>query len=216
MRASGVPREALFVETKFNRVWHGVDLVRDAFEANAARLGVDYIDLLLIHWPNPAQDRYVAAWEGMIRLREEGLVRAIGTSNFKPAHIERLIRETGVSPEVNQVQLNPTLARDATRAYDTDHGIVTQSWSPIGQGRDLLAKPTVLELAERYGKTPAQIVLRWHMELGLAAIPKTSDPVRMMKNIDVFDFGLKADDVAALSALDRGEAAAVDSDVFGH
>lgn len=217
LKASGVPREELFVTTKFNKEWHGVELAAEAFERSADRLGLDYVDLLLIHWPNPQQDRYVEAWQGLIRLLEDGRVRAIGTSNFKPTHLERIIAATGVAPDVNQIQLSPLVARESARAYHAEHGIVTQSWSPIGgQGTDVLREPVVVALAERYGRTPAQIVLRWHMELGLVTVPKSSNPERLRQNLDIFDFSLAAEDVAAISALDRGDAAGADSDLFGH
>jgi 2,5-diketo-D-gluconate reductase A len=217
LRASGLPREDVFITTKFNKRWHGADLVEKALVGSCQRLGVDYIDLFLVHWPNPAQERYVAAWRGLTRLLEDGRVRAIGTSNFKPVHLDRLIAETGVVPDLNQIQLNPLVTREAVRAYDTEHGIVTESWSPIGgQGADVLSAPEITEIAARHEKTPAQIVLRWHMQLGLVAVPKSSTPSRMRENIDIFDFDLSADDVGAISALDRGEGAAVDSDRFGH
>jgi len=217
LKASGVPRDELFVTTKFNKRWHGVELAAEACQRSTDRLGLDYVDLLLIHWPNPQQDRYVQAWRGLVRLLEDGRVRAIGTSNFKPAHLERVIDETGVVPDVNQIQLSPTVTRDSARDYHAGRGIVTQSWSPIGgQRNDVLREPVVAEVAERHGRTPAQIVLRWHMELGLAAVPKSSDPVRLKQNLDIFDFSLSADEVAAISALDQGDAAGADSDAFGH
>ncbi|MEP6526293.1 MAG: aldo/keto reductase [Nocardioidaceae bacterium] len=217
VKASGVPREDVFVTTKFNKRWHGVELVEEAFAHSAKRLGLDYIDLLLIHWPNPDQNRYVAAWQGLTRLLEDGQVRAIGTSNFKPAHLDRLQAETGVAPDVNQIELNPLVTREAARAYHSEHGIVTESWSPIGgQGADVLSAPEIIEIAARYERTPAQIVLRWHMQLGLVAVPKSSTASRVRENINIFDFELSTDDVAAISALDRGEDAAVDSDRFGH
>jgi 2,5-diketo-D-gluconate reductase A len=216
LAASGVEREELFITTKLNAEWHGVDLVREAFAGSAERLGVEYIDLFLIHWPNPDRDQYVDAWRGLVQLREEGLVRSIGVSNFKPAHIDRVIEATGIAPDVNQIQLNPWLTRDALRTYDRAHGIVTESWGPLGQGRGLLEEPLIGEVAERYGRTPAQVVLRWHMELGLTTVPKSSSVERMAENIAIFDFQLDSADVALLSSLDRGEAAAVDSDVFGH
>ncbi|MGN9908715.1 aldo/keto reductase [Phytohabitans sp. LJ34] len=217
LKASGVPREELFVTTKFNKRWHGVELAAEAFERGADRLGLEYIDLLLIHWPNPQQDRYVEAFQGLVRLLEAGRLRAIGTSNFKPAHLDRVIAETGVVPDVNQIQLSPTVTRESARAYHTQHGIVTQSWSPIGgSSNDVLREPVVVDVAERHGRTPAQVVLRWHMELGLTTIPKSSDPERLAQNLDIFDFTLSTDEVAAISALDQGDAAGADSDAFGH
>lgn len=217
LRASGVPREELFVTTKFNLPWHGVDLVGEALAASCDRLGLEYVDLLLIHWPNPGADRYVQAWEGLVRVLDAGRVRAIGTSNFKPTHLDRIITATGVTPDVNQIELSPAFTRDAVRAYDTAHGIVTESWSPIGgQGTEVLAAPVVRELAERHGRTPAQVVLRWHVQLGLVTVPKSSDPGRLRQNLAIFDFALSDPEMAALSALDRGEDAATDSDAFGH
>ncbi len=216
IRASGVAREELFVTTKLNGEWHGYTQAQDAFAQSARRLGLDYVDLYLIHWPLPARDRYVDAWRGLARLLEDGRVRAIGTSNFKPAHIDRLLEETGVVPDVNQIQLNPALARVPTRAYHASHGIVTQSWGPIAQGGELLDEPAITEIAQRHEKTPAQVVLRWHVELGLSAVPKSASPERMAANIDIFDFALTPAERAAISALDRGEGAAWDSDKMGH
>lgn len=217
LKASAVPREELFVTTKFNKRWHGVELAAEAYERSLDRLGLEYIDLLLIHWPNPRQDRYVQAVQGLARLLEQGRLRAIGTSNFKPAHLERVIADTGIVPDVNQIQLSPTVTRESARAYHAQHGIVTQSWSPIGgQSNDVLREPVVVEVAERHGRTPAQVVLRWHMELGLTTVPKSADPARLRQNLDIFDFSLTAEEVAAISALDQGDAAGADSDVSGH
>jgi 2,5-diketo-D-gluconate reductase A len=217
IRASGVPRAELFVTTKFNKRWHGKDLAEQAYEGSIDRLGLDYLDLLLIHWPNPGQDRYVQAWDGMVQLLEGGRVRAIGTSNFKPAHLDRIITETSVVPDVNQIQLNPMATRVDARAYHFAQGIVTESYSPLGgQGAEVLTEPVVVRIAEETGRTPAQVVLRWHVELGLVAVPRSSDPERLRQNLDVFDFRLTEDQVAALSALDRGEDAVTDSDRFGH
>ncbi|MCU1676226.1 MAG: aldo/keto reductase [Frankiales bacterium] len=217
LRASGVPREDVFVTTKFNKRWHGADLVRDALGASLDRLALDYVDLLLVHWPNPQQDRYVEAWRGMGQLLDDGLVRAIGTSNFKPAHLQRLLDETGIVPDVNQIQLNPLVTRVESRAFHERHGMVTESWSPLGgSGADALAESLVGELAHKYGRTPGQVVLRWHVQLGLVPIPKSSNPERLRQNLEVLDFDLEQTDLDALSALDRGEAAAVDSDKFGH
>ncbi|WP_422769040.1 aldo/keto reductase [Plantactinospora sp. WMMC1484] len=216
LRASGVPREELFVTSKLNGEWHGRDRVQEAFRDSVDKLGLDYLDLYLIHWPMPWQDRYVDAFLGLTDLLRDGRVRAIGLSNFKPAHIDRIRAATDVTPDVNQIQLDPSLTRDAARAYHREHGIATQSWGPIGHGGELLGQPVVTDLADRYGRTPAQVVLRWHLELELIPIPKTANPARMKSNIDVFDFTLTPEEVAALSALDRGEEAAVDSETEGH
>jgi 2,5-diketo-D-gluconate reductase A len=216
LAAAGVPREEFFVTTKFNAEWHGVDLVREAFEGSASRLGLDYLDCFMIHWPNPAQDRYVDAWQGLIRLREEGLVRAIGTSNFKVSHLKRIMVETGVPPDLNQVQLDPRHSRPELRTFHAEYGIVTESWSPLGQGSGLLENPVVTAIAERLGHTPAQVVLRWHLELGLVAIPKTSNPARLEENLGALAMSLTEADLAALVTLDKGDEGTADSDRFGH
>lgn len=214
--ASGVDRDEVFVTTKFNERWHGFEEAQQAFANSAERLGLDRIDLLLIHWPNPAKDRYVDAWRGLIELLEDGKLRAIGVSNFKPAHIDRLLDETGVAPHVNQVQLDPRIGRTDQRSYHAAHGIVTESWSPIGAGGDLLADPTIADIARRRAKSPAQIVLRWHVQLGLIPIPRTSRPERLAENMDVFDFELSSEEMEEIAGLDRHGEGAVDSDRFGH
>ena len=216
IRDSGIDRGELFITTKFNKNWHGFEEVQGAFDGSAERLGLDYIDLLLIHWPNPGQDRYVDAWKGMLRLLEEGKVRAVGVSNFKPAHLDRMIAATGVAPHVDQVQYNPYIVRADEHAYHAAHGIVTETWSPIGRGSELLSDPALVEIAGRYGKTPAQVVLRWHVQQGFVPIPKTSNKQRLAENIDVFSFELTDAEVATLSGLDKGGEGAVDSDKMGH
>lgn len=216
LAASGVPREEWFVTTKLDGNYQGGDRAVDGLDGSLQRLGLDYVDLLLIHWPLPQRDQYVSTWETFIRLREAGKARAIGVSNFKPAHIDRLIAETGVVPAVNQIQLSPAIPRRAQRDYDAEHGIVTESWSPIGAGSELLAQPAITRVADKLGRTPAQVVLRWHVQNGLVAIPKSRDPERMAQNLAVFDFELDADDLAALDTLDQGPDAGVDSDRTGH
>jgi len=217
MAASGVPREELFVTTKLNKEDHGVDEAQRAFERSATKLDVDYIDLLLIHWPNPAQDRYVDAYRGLVRLLEDGRVNAIGLSNFKPGHVDRVLEATGVVPDVDQIELDPTKTRPAEREYLRGKGIVCESWSPLG-GRHagLREDATVAAIAEKRGRTPGQIVLRWHLELGCLPIPKSADAERQRQNLEVFDFSLTADEIAQISALDRGGEGVTDSDQFGH
>jgi 2,5-diketo-D-gluconate reductase A len=216
IRSSGIDRDEVFVTTKLNKRWHGEAEVHQAFSNSEKRLGLERIDLLLIHWPNPQQDRFVDAGRGLNQLLDEGKVRAIGVSNFKPHHLDRLLDETGVAPHVNQIQLDPRHSRADERGYDAEHGIVTESWSPIGAGNDLLAEPMIVELARRRSKSAAQIVLRWHVQLGLIPIPKSAKPSRIAENMDVFGFELDEDDMRELAALDgRGEDV-VDSDRFGH
>ena len=214
LRDSGLDRGDVWVTTKFNRRWH-TDVL-GGLAGNLERLGLDYVDLALIHWPNPDQDRYVDAWRGLSRLREEGVVRAIGTSNFKPAHLDRLIAETGVAPEVNQIELHPYLDRAEERAYHAAHGIVTEAWSPLGRGNGLLEQPLVTSLASKYGVTPGQVLLAWDVVQGIVTIPKSSNPERLRQNLDIFGIDLDADEVASLTALSAPGVEAVDSDVFGH
>jgi 2,5-diketo-D-gluconate reductase A len=216
LKAAGVPREDLFVTSKFNKQWHSVEGARTAFEASAEKLGLEYLDLLLIHWPNPDQDQYVDAWRGLIELREAGLVRAIGTSNFKPAHLQRLIDETGVAPEVNQVQLSPVWTKAAEREFHSTHNIVTEAWSPLGKGTDLLEHPTVTAAAKAHDKTPGQVVLRWEVQQDVVPIPKSSNRERLEQNLAIFDFELTTDELAALSALDGTGRTPADSDKTGH
>jgi 2,5-diketo-D-gluconate reductase A len=212
----GVPRDEVFVTSKFNKRWHSVDGARTAFEASAEKLGLEYLDLLLIHWPNPAQDRYVDAWRGLIALREAGLVRAIGTSNFKPAHLQRLIDETGVAPEVNQVQLSPVWSKATEREFHAQHGIVTEAWSPLGKGTELLSHPAVLEIARKYGRTPGQVVLRWESQQDVVPIPKSADRGRLAENLAVFDFDLSDTELEAMAALDGTAKPPADADRSGH
>jgi len=215
IRAAAVDRSDMFVTTKLSRRSHGREEAQRAFAASASRLGLDYLDLFLIHWPNPDLNRYVDAWRGMIDLLEQNKVRAIGVSNFKPAHLSRLIDETGVAPHVNQIQLNPWIPRLAEREYHAAHDIVTESWAPIGKGGDLLDDPVITGLAAERDRTPAQIVIRWHVQLGLIPIPKTANPDRLVENLDVFGFSLTDDEIELLTGLDRGGQGAVDSDHTG-
>jgi 2,5-diketo-D-gluconate reductase A len=215
IRASGIDRDEVIVTTKLNERWHGFEDAQLAWANSAERLGLERIDLFLIHWPNPQQDRYVDAWRGMLKLLEDGKVRAIGVSNFKPAHLERLLDETGVAPHVNQIELDPRMSRAEERAYHEAHGIVTESWSPLGAGGGLLSDQTIAQVAREHGRSPAQVVLRWHVQLGLVAIPRTSKAERLAENLDVFDFELSSDDMDRLATLD-GTERPTDSDRYGH
>jgi 2,5-diketo-D-gluconate reductase A len=215
IRDAAIPREELFVTTKFNKRWHSLEGPRQAAEASLERLGLEYVDLLLIHWPNPGQDRYVEAWQGLVKLLDGGLVRAVGVSNFKPRHLERLIDETGEAPDVNQINLNPYAARTTSHAFHLQHGIVTEAWSPI-RPANLLREPVVTEIAARRGATPAQVVLRWITQRGIVTVPKSSSPERQRENLESFGIQLTPQDLDAISALDRGENHVTDSDEFGH
>lgn len=215
IRKSSVRREDVFVTTKFNRKWHSIEGARAACLASLDRMRLDYIDLLLVHWPNPDQDRYVEAYQGLVRLLEEGLVRAIGTSNFKPAHLKRLF-DLGLVPHVNQIQLDPYHRRDDLVEIHRSEGIVTESWRPLGFGSQMLADPTIVGIADRISRTPAQVVLRWAVQQGFATAPKSSDRKRMAENLSIFDFNLGADDMAALDGLGRADPAMFDADSFGH
>ena len=213
IRRSGIPRDDLFVTTKLDGEFQGGGRALIGLAASLERLGLDYVDLLLIHWPLPARGEFVSTWQTFERLKAEGLTRSIGVSNFKPAHLEVLAAETDTVPAVNQIQLTPAIPRHEQRAYDLDHGIVTESWSPI---KGILDEPVIVSIAEKIGRTPAQVVLRWHIQNDLVAIPKSSDPARLAQNLHVFDFSLDAEAIAALDSLDGGPNAGVDSDVDGH
>jgi 2,5-diketo-D-gluconate reductase A len=217
LRASGVDRHEVFVTTKLDGQFQGQDRAVAGLEGSLKRMRLDYVDLLLIHWPLPQRDEFISTWKTFERLQAEGKVRSIGVSNFKPAHLERLLAETDVVPAVNQIQLSPAITRAADREFDAKHGIVTESYSPLGgSGASLLQAPILARLGEKYGKTPAQVVLRWHIEQGLVAIPKSGNPERMRQNLEIFDFALDPQDLAELAALDEGPGAGNDSDSTGH
>lgn len=212
---SGIARDELFVTTKLNNDGHGHDAALRAFEDSRAKLGLDVVDLYLIHWPLPAQDRYVETWRAFEKLLHEGAVRAIGVSNFQPAHLARLVEETDVVPAVNQVELHPYLTQDALREYDAEHGIATEAWSPLAKGGSLLRDPVISSLAEKYGRTPAQVVLRWHLQLSNVVIPKSVTPSRIAENFAALDFELDPDDINAITELNRDERTGPDPDALG-
>jgi 2,5-diketo-D-gluconate reductase A len=212
---SGLPRSEVFITTKLWNDDQGFDSALRAFDASLSRLGTDYVDLYLIHWPAPRQDRYVESWRALVRLREEGRVRSIGVSNFQPAHLERVIEATGVVPSVNQVELHPDFAQPGLAAFNRGKGIVIESWSPLGRGGALLQDPTLERLAAKHGKTTPQVILRWHLQCGFVVIPRSRSPERIRQNIDVFDFALDAEDMQAIASMTAGQRIGPDPDTLG-
>jgi diketogulonate reductase-like aldo/keto reductase len=205
VNGSGIAREDLFVTTKVWNSDQGYDATLRAFDTSLGKLGLDDVDLYLIHWPMPARGTYVDTYRALEKIHADGRAKAIGVSNFRPEDLERLISETSVVPAVNQIELHPQLQQSELRDFHARHGIATEAWSPLGQGKDLLQAPTVVAVARKHDRTPAQVVLRWHLQVGNVVIPKSSTPSRIRENIDVFDFELDADDMAALAALDEGK-----------
>jgi 2,5-diketo-D-gluconate reductase A len=201
---SGVPRDELFVTTKVWNSEQGYDSALASFEASMGRLGLEVLDLLLIHWPAPALDRYVDTWRAFERLYAEGRVRAIGVSNFHIPHLQRLLDESSVVPAINQIELHPLLPQAELRAFHAEHGILTEAWSPLARGGSVLTEEVIAGIAARVGKTPAQVILRWHIELGNVVIPKSVTPARIQENFDIFDFRLTAEDLEAIAGLETG------------
>ncbi len=212
---SGIPREDVFITSKLNNGNHGRDAALSAFDGTLKALGIERIDLFLIHWPLPSKGLFVETWQALEEVYRDGRARAIGVSNFTAHHLGRILAETDVVPALNQIELHPYFTQAELRAFDAEHEIATEAWSPIGgQGGSVLSDPTIGALAEKYGKTPAQIVIRWHIELGNVVIPKSSKPERMAENFDVFDFEIDPDDHAMITGLDRGARVGPDPDNF--
>ena len=214
VRASGVPRDELFVTTK---VWNddqGYDETLRAFDASLGLLGMDYVDLYLIHWPAPRKDRYIDTWRALESLKRDGRARSIGVSNFTAAHLERLLATATETPVINQIELQPWLQQSRLREFDAAHGIQTESWSPLARGR-AIDDPALAAIGQKYGKSAAQVVLRWHVQLGLVVIPKSNSIERIRENSQVFDFELDDADLAAIAALDAGERTGSDPDLVG-
>jgi 2,5-diketo-D-gluconate reductase A len=203
LAASGLPREGVFVTTKLWNSQQGYESTLAAFDASLGRLDFDYVDLYLIHWPVPTEDRFVDTWRAFERIREEGRARTIGVSNFRIEDLERLEVETEMRPTVNQIELHPRLQQAELRSWHAEHGIATEAWSPLAQG-DLLDEGTIGRVAEAHGKTPAQTILRWHLQLGNVVIPKSVTPARIRENIEIFDFELSDEDMDAIGKLDSG------------
>jgi 2,5-diketo-D-gluconate reductase A len=213
IRNSGLNRDEVFVTTKCFNSDHGYEEARRALHTSLERLGFDQVDLYLIHWPVPSRDRYVDTWRGFIEAQSEGLVRSIGVSNFQPDHLQRLLDETGVTPAVNQVELHPQLQQPELRLVHSSMGIATEAWSPLAQGA-VLEDSTITSIAEARDRTPGQVVLRWHLQLGNIVIPKSVTPERIKQNFDLFDFELSGDELRQIEQLDRGERTGPDPDTF--
>ncbi len=213
IEASGLPREDFFVTTKLWNSQQGFETTLEAFDASLGRLGLEYVDLYLIHWPVPTEDRFVDTWRAFERIHGEGRSRTIGVSNFRVEDLERLEAETDTRPTVNQIELHPRLQQAELRAWHADHQVVTEAWSPLAQG-ELLDDETIAAIAARHGKTPAQAILRWHLQLGNVVFPKSVTPERIRENIEIFDFELSDAEVAEFERLDRGERIGPDPGTF--
>jgi 2,5-diketo-D-gluconate reductase A len=214
VRQSGLDREQLFVTTKIWNDRQGFDNATEAIDEALARLNIEYIDMLLIHWPCPKQNLFVETWQAFEKALEGGKIRGIGVSNFNPHHLDELLSKTNIVPALNQVELHPALQQAEVRRYNSDHGIATEAWSPLGRGR-FGENPVLGEIAKRHGKSVAQVIIRWHIELGNLVIPKTSNPERLKENIDVFDFTLSPEDMAAIATLNTGERVGPNPDDLG-
>jgi 2,5-diketo-D-gluconate reductase A len=211
---SGVPRDEIFITTKLNNPDHGYDATLKAFDTSMSKLGIDVLDLYLIHWPQPKRNSYVETWKALEKLYADGRVRSIGVSNFAIGHLRRLAAETDVKPVANQIELHPGLPQLELRAFHAEHEILTEAWSPIGQGQGLLEDPTIGAIAGRAGRSPAQVVLRWHIQHGNITIPKSVTPSRIKENLAVFDFELADEDMAALTDLSGTGRIGPDPDTF--
>jgi 2,5-diketo-D-gluconate reductase A len=202
VRSAGVPRGELFITSKLRNGGHARDLALKSFDETMRKLGIEQLDLFLIHWPIPSQDRYVEAWKVLVDLQKQGRIRSIGVSNFNEDHLERIIGETGVTPAVNQIELHPNFQQRDRREYHQRHNILIESWSPLGSGR-ALNEPTIRRISEKHGKSIAQTIIRWHLQQGLVVIPKSAHKARIEENIAVFDFELDAEDMATMAHLDN-------------
>jgi 2,5-diketo-D-gluconate reductase A len=215
LRASGLPREEVFVTSKLNNGYHAYGDALSAFARSLDDLGLEYLDLFLIHWPLPGVGDFTETWKALEEVYRSGRSKAIGVSNFNPHHLNRLFQETQVVPAVNQIEIHPYLTQDDVRAFDIDHGIANEAWSPIAQGK-VLDDPVIASVAERLGRTSAQVTLRWHIQRGDIVFPKSVTRSRIEENFRIFDFELTAEDMAAITSLDRGERTGPDPDTFNY
>jgi 2,5-diketo-D-gluconate reductase A len=216
LRRSGVPRDEVVIATKVPGRFHEKELALQSLRDSAGRLGVEQLDLALIHWPNPGRGLYPQAWQALVQAQREGLVRSVGVSNFTAAHLQRVIDDTGVTPAVNQVELHPYFPQEQMRAVHVELGILTQAWSPMGKRNAPFAEPVVADAAAAHGVTPGQVVLRWHLQLGSMPLPKSATPQRQRDNLDVFGFELSEAEVGAISALGRADGRLFDGDPDTH
>lgn len=205
LAGSDVPRDQLFITTKVWNSDQGHQATIDALDVSLGKLGLDHVDMYLIHWPVPAKDTYVETWKALLELRDAGKIRVAGVCNFEIEHLERAHAETGEYPALNQIELHPWLQQRQLREFSSAHGIATEAWSPLGQGGGVLTEPVIVKIAERLGVTPAQVVLRWHLQLGNVVIPKSVTPERIQSNFDVFGFELTGEDMQAIAGLDQGK-----------
>ncbi|MET1247687.1 aldo/keto reductase [Sporolactobacillus sp. STCC-11] len=212
VRRSSVPREELIITSKLPGRHHNYEEAITTIQESLFRAGLDYYDLYLIHWPNPSKDLYVEAWQALIDAQKWGLIRSIGVCNFLPEHLDRLINETGVTPSVNQVELHPYFSQEQQRAYDKEHGIVTESWSPLGRANKLLQDSTIKAIAEAHEKSIPQIILRWHVQLGAVPLPKSSSPSRQLENLSLFDFTLSDEEMQTIGKLSHPDGRTFDQD----
>lgn len=216
VKNSGVAREDIIITSKLPGRYHNHDQAVETVEESLLRMDLDYIDLYLIHWPNPLEDQYVEAWETLLELKERGLLRHVGVSNFLPEHIDRLVKATNVTPAVNQIQLHPYWQQRELKAYDDEHGIITEAWSPLRRGGETVKDPAIVAVADKHGVTPTQVVLRWHVEYGDIQIPKSATPSRQLENLDVMGFAFDDEDRAAFAAMDSPDGSRGDFDPRSH
>ncbi|MGC3994987.1 MAG: aldo/keto reductase [Propionicimonas sp.] len=216
IRRSGVPRDEVLVTSKLPGRHHAYAEAKTCVHESLYRMQLDHIDLYLIHWPNPGVDKYVEAWQALVDLQREGVLRSIGVSNFLPEHLDRIIAETGVTPAVNQVELHPYFPQVLQRQVDAERGILTEAWSPLGRAGEVMHDPVVTGIAQAHGRTPVQVVLRWHVQLGTLPLPKAASAGRQLENLSVFDFTLTEAEVAAITALGRPDGRLFDADPAVH